>query len=187
MEPSGRTNPTSAYIRLPSRMKVVVPEEEGACARLRTHAKRRLTSGLRIRGFSAYRADPSLVPLLEHLGLGEARGQEEVTVLAHAQVGRSKEKHRGPIDPVETPALVGFRDDRQPAPGLEHAPDLLHILRRVRPVVMRLDRGDEIERAIGEGQAGHGPLLDLDTALLDPSAVGAARDVDTRGGVVDAG
>src|SRR5262249_43776087 len=49
------------------------------------------------------------------------------------------------------------------------------------------DRGDEIERAIGEGQAGHGPLLDLDTALLDPSAVGAASDFDTPGGVGDAG
>jgi hypothetical protein len=42
MEPSERTKPNAAYIRLPSKTNVVMPATEEPCAKEETHTKREL-------------------------------------------------------------------------------------------------------------------------------------------------
>jgi hypothetical protein len=76
--------------------------------------------------------------------------------------------------------------DRQAAARLENAQYLPEIVRRIGPVVVRLDGSRQIEVAITERKGRHRRLMNLDRVSGDRLCVPRPRRGDARRRVVDA-
>ena len=75
--------------------------------------------------------------------------------------------HHNPVQQAKGTAAVGLCDQNKLATRFEDPVDLSNIRGQIGPVVMRLHRGDQIERAIRERQCGDGGLFYPYSAGLD--------------------
>src|ERR1035441_7000723 len=85
---------------------------------------------------------------------------------------------------MERPAAVRFGNQDESPTGFEYSQDLSHVGWQVGPVVVRLYRSDNVERAIWERQSGHRTPLDLDSPGLDLLRIGLSRDRDACSRIV---
>src|SRR5215813_3534165 len=68
-------------------------------------------------------------------------------------------------------SFVDFRDDDQPATGLQDSQNLAQIHRQSRPPEVRFDRRDDIKGAVRKWQPGDGRFPNLNACNLDPLLV----------------
>jgi hypothetical protein len=86
---------------------------------------------------------------------------------------------------IEPASLVELREDEQHSSRPYHPPNLSEVAEQVGPVVVGLDRRDEIKPIIGERQLGHGRVPDVDSAGGDEARIPLARCRNAAVGVVD--
>jgi len=122
------------------------------------------------RRFSANAANPSFVVFLDHLNIRVTGVCEECAMLINAQErqARSRSVFLGELCGRSVRSFIDFRDQDEPAAGLQDSEGFAHVTGQVGPPEVGFYRCDEIEHAVRKRQLRHRAVPDLDAAELDP-------------------